>query len=236
MNTSEGRGDVVEASSVDRAAFLTEGISAAGIIGGVSTTAWSAYDEGYLEAYQWSGLLATGNPLPQVATAVPLGPGEVAHAHIAPVGIFGYFGEQKEYNRSLFLFGGPVGLAVTGAASMAHNASKKAEAERAAIPHWHGLGSGDLVMTNQRLAVTLNGNLQSLWHAESGALGSAVGAGGVPAVQLQPNGMPPLRLESPSAPTVFVFVHHLLEGRPPAVPMPADLLDRARAQGRLAPG
>jgi hypothetical protein len=48
--------------------------------------------------------------------------------------------------------------------------------------------------------------------------------------------MPPIRLESPSAPTLFVFVHHLLEGRPPGVPMPADLLDRARAQGRLAQG
>ena len=210
------------------------GIPAAAIIGRVNATAWSAYDEGYLAAYQWSGALAAGTPLPQVATAVPLGPGEVAHVHLAPVGIFGYFGEQKDYNRSLFLFGGPVGLALTGAASIAHNASKKAEAERAAIPHWHALGSGDLVMTNQRLAVTLNGNLQSLWHAENGALGSAVGAGGVPAVQLQPNGMPPLRLESPSAPTLFVFVHHLLEGHPPGVPMPADLLDRARAQGRLS--
>jgi hypothetical protein len=200
----------------------------------VSATAWSGYDEGYLQAYQWSGALAAGNPLPQVAAAIPLGPGEVAHAHLAPVGILGYFGEQKEYNRSLFLFGGPVGLAVTGAASIAHNQSKKAEAERAAIPHWHSVGPGDVVLTNQRLAVTANGSLHSLWHAENGAMSATVGAGGVPAVQLQPNGMPLMRFESPSAPTLFVFVHHLLEGHPPAVPMPADLLDRARAQGRLS--
>ena len=129
--------------------------------------------------------------------------------------------------------GGPVGLAVTGAASYAHNQSKKAEAARAAIPKWHPLGSADLVMTNQRLAITLNGQLESLWHAETGPLSPTVGQGGIPAVHLQPSSMPVLRLESPYAPMLYVFVHHLVDGRPPGVPMPEGLLDRARAQGRL---
>jgi len=30
-----------------------------------------------------------------------------------------------------------------------------------------------------------------------------------------------------------VFVHHLVDGRPPGVTMPEGLLDRARAHGRL---
>jgi len=200
----------------------------------VSTPEWSAYDEGYLRAYQWSASLAGGAALPQEATTLTLNPGEVAHAHFAPVTIYGYFGEQQDYNRSVFLFGGPVGLALTGAASYAHNQSKKAEAERAAIPKWHLLGGADLVMTSQRLALTMNGKAESLWLAEAGPLSSTVGSGGVPAIGLQPQGMPPLRMESPWAPMLFVFVHHLVDGRPPGVPMPDGLLDRARAQGRLA--
>ena len=199
----------------------------------MGVAAWSVYDEGYLQAYLWASSLAAGAALPQQATALPLGPGEVAHAHLAPVGVFGHFGEQKDYRRSFLLVGGPVGLALTGAASYAHNQSKKAQAKRAAIPSWHALGAADLVMTNQRLAITLNGQLESLWYAEAGPLNSTVGNGGIPAVSLQPSSMPLLRLESPNAPVLYVFVHHLVDGRPPGVPMPEGLLDRARAQGRL---
>ena len=59
------------------------------------------------------------------------------------------------------------------------------------------------------------------------------GSGGVPAVEFQPSNAPVLRLQSPWSPLLFVFVHHLVDGRPPGVPVPAGLLERARAQGRL---
>ena len=199
----------------------------------VTAATWSDYDEGYLRAYQWAGALAAGTPLPQEPPPMPLGPGEAAHLHLAPVALYGYFGQSAEYRRSFLLLGGPVGLALTGAASLAHNASKKADAERAAIPRWHALGAADLVMTSQRLVLTLKGEAQSLWYAETGALEAAVGAGGVPAVQLQPAHMPLLRIESSSAAVLYVMVHHLLEGRVPGVPMPEGLLDRARSAGRL---
>jgi len=42
-----------------------------------------------------------------------------------------------------------------------------------------------------------------------------------------------LRLDSPWAPLVYVFVHHLVDGRPPGVPMPSGLLERATQEGRL---
>ena len=198
------------------------------------STGWSAYDEGYLQAYGWAGSLAAGASLPVEQPPIALGPGEVAHAHLSPVNVLGYFGEDAQYRRSFLLFGGPVGLAVTGAASLAYNASKKAEAERKAKPSWHRLGGADLVMTSQRLALTLKGQIESFWYAETGPLQAAAGAGGVPAVQVQPSGMPLLQIESAWAPVLYVLVHHLLDGRPPGVPMPPDLLDRARAQGRLA--
>ena len=195
---------------------------------------WSAYDEGYLRAYQWASSLAGGAALPQEASPVQLGPGEVAHSHISPVSIVGYYGENVGYRRSFLLVGGPVGLALTGAASLAHNASKKAEAERAAIPRWHNLGAGDLVVTNQRLVVAMSGKVESLWYAEAGPLQMSAGAGGVPAVQVQPSGMPLLRFESPWAPLVYVFVHYLVDGQAPGVPVPDGLLERAQAEGRLA--
>ena len=116
----------------------------------MGTAAWSVYDEGYLQAYRWSGSLAAGATLPQEATAQPLGPSEIAHAHLAPVGVFGYFGEQKDYRRSLLVEVDPSGLALTGAASYAHNQSKKAEAQRAAVPKWHALGSADLATSGSR--------------------------------------------------------------------------------------
>ena len=133
------------------------------------STGWSAYDEGYLQAYGWAGLLAAGASLPVEQPPIAVGPGEVAHAHLSPVNVLGYFGEDAQYRRSFLLFGGPVGLAVTGAASLAYNASKKAEAERKAKPSWHRLGGADLVMTSQRLALTLKGQIESFWYAEDRA-------------------------------------------------------------------
>ncbi len=124
---------------------------------GVSVPAWNAYDEGYLRAYQWASALAGGAALPQEASPVQLGPGEVAHARFAPVGVAGYFGENKEYRSGFLLVGGPVGLVLTGAASMARNSAKKAEAQRAAIPKWHPLGPADVVVTNQRLMMSAQG-------------------------------------------------------------------------------
>ena len=171
--------------------------------------------------------------MPQEVARVPLGPGEVAHASIAPVGITGYFGQDKQYRSSFFLIGGPVGLAVTGAASLAYNASKKAEAQRAAKPSWHQLGTADIVVTNQRLIATGSGRTESLWYAEIGPLQLVPGRGGAPGVQFQPSDRPLLRLEAPWAPLLYVFVHYLVDGRAPGLPMPAGLVERARQQGRL---
>ena len=51
-----------------------------------------------------------------------------------------------------------------------HNASKKAEAQRAAVPSWHRLGTAEVVVTNQRLIATGSGRTESLWYAEIGPL------------------------------------------------------------------
>ena len=55
----------------------------------------------------------------------------------------------------------------------------------------------------------------------------------MPGVQFQPADRPLLRLEAAGAPLLYVFVHYLVDGQAPGVPMPAGLLERARQQGRL---
>jgi len=199
----------------------------------MNAVGWTASDEGFLVAHQWSQALAGGTAMPQEGAPVQLGPGEVAHARIGPVAVSGYFGEDRQYRSSFFLIGGPVGLAVTGAASLAHNASKKAEAQRAAVPSWHQLGSAEIVVTSQRLIATGSGRTESLWYAEIGPLQLAPGRGGAPGVQFQPSDRPLLRLEAPYSPLLYVFVHYLVDGQAPGVPMPAGLLERAQQQGRL---
>jgi hypothetical protein len=199
----------------------------------MSTTTWTVSDEGYIRAHQWAAALAAGAALPQGASPVRLGPGELAHGRFAPVGLAGFFGEDRDYRRSFLLLGGPVGLALTGAASIAHNQAKKAEAQRAAQPRWHDLGTVELVVSSQRLVLVGRGKVESFWYAETPPPQWAPPSGPTPALQLQPNGMPLLRLTSPWAPLAYVFVHHLVEGRPPGVPVPQGLLERAAAEGRL---
>jgi len=199
----------------------------------MGTPGWTAYDEGFLQAHEWSQALAGGAALPRESATVQLGPGEVAHARIAPVAVSGYFGEDKQYRSSFFLIGGPVGLAVTGAASLAYNASKKADAQRAAVPSWHQLGSADVTVTSQRLVATGGGRTESLWYAEVGPLQLIPGPSGAPGVQFQPSDRPLLRLEGAWTPLLYVFVHYLVDGQAPGVPMPGGLIERARQQGRL---
>ena len=200
----------------------------------MNAAAWTASDEGYLRAYQWSGALAGGAALPQEAAAIQLGPGEVAHARFAGMGVSGFFGEDKPYRPGFLLVGGPVGLAVTGAASLARNAAKKAEAQRAAVPKWHRLGAADVTVTSQRLMGSApSAQAGSFWYAEMSPMQLLPGAGGIPAVEFQQARQPPLRLESPWAPMLYVFVHRIVDGRAPGVPLPPGLLERAQAAGRM---
>jgi hypothetical protein len=201
----------------------------------MGVAAWSVIDEGYLRAYQWAGALAAGTPLPQEAATMPLGPGEVAHLTLPATAVSGYFGENKPYNRSFLLVGGPVGLALTGAASLARNSAKKAEAERAAVPRWHMLGTADLIATSQRmLAVGSGGQNESFWYAQTSPVELTTSAGGMPGVQFEGAGHPVLRFDAAWAPMLYVFVHYIVDRQAPAVPLPAGLLERAQQQGRIS--
>jgi hypothetical protein len=198
--------------------------------------AWSASDEGYLSAYQWSRALAGGAKLPVEASSTPLAPGEVAHAQIGPVSVAAFVGEQWDYPYppGLFVFGGPLTFAVSGSVAIARDTAWQAQARRAGAPRWQPQGVVQLVVTDRRLLAVGNGKVGSLAYAQAGAVELVSGLGGGPAVQLEAAGLPPLQLETPSAPVLWVFVHYMVDGRAPAVPLPDGLLERAQRSNRLA--
>jgi hypothetical protein len=196
--------------------------------------AWNAFDEGYLSAHKWAEALAGGAPLPVEQVPIPLEPDEVAHAHLAPVTVLAYVAENKQYPPALFVFGGPLTLAVTGAVAIGRDAAWRGEAQRAVTPRWHRLGTVDLVVTDRRLLATGQGKTASVAYTLLGPSQLVPGADGGPSVQVQPSGQPALQLESPWSPLLYVFMHQLADGRPPPLPMPPAVVERARAEGRLS--
>jgi hypothetical protein len=199
----------------------------------VSGGEWNAYDEGYLDAHLWAKALARGAGLPVEVAAIELEGDEVAHARFAPVSLAVYSGEQRQFPPTFVVVGGPLTLAASGSVAIGRQAAMRADAERAARPHWHRVAAAQVVVTNRRVLVLANGRSGALPIPELGPVLLVTAVGGGPAVQLQPAGWPALQLESPAAPVLYVFVHHLVDGRPPPVPMPAGILERAQAQGRL---
>jgi len=199
----------------------------------VSATAWTDYDEGYVRAQQWSATLSSGGALPVETPPMALEAGEAAHGHFSPVAFAAFFAQATRYQPSFFVFGGPVGLAVTASVQYGRDAAYRAQAQRAGMPRWHALGVADVVVTNARLIVSGQKQTGSLPYTGLGAFQLVPGIDGGPAVQLQLSGEPALQLSSPWAPVLYVFTRYLTEGRPPQVPIPAAVLKRARAEGRL---
>jgi hypothetical protein len=189
---------------------------------------WNAFDEGYASAYRWAKALAGGAALPIEEAPVQLEPGEVAHAHLAPVTFAAYIATGFEY-QPIF------GIFVTGEVALGRRADRRAEATRAAhTPRWHGIATVEVTVTNQRLIATGSGKTGALAYGEAGPLQLAPGLDGGPAVEFQPAGSPALQLASPWAPLLYVFARTVADGRPPAVPIPPAVLARAKAEDRLA--
>ena len=196
----------------------------------MGTAAWSVYDEGYCGPTV-VGFAGGGRDAAQEATAQPLGPSEIAPPTCAGRRVR-LLRRAEDYRRSFLLVGGPVGLALTGAASYAHNQSKKAEAQRAASrsgTRWAAPIGDD----EPAAAITLNGQLESLsrggrpahpydrqrWHSRR-PFAAVEHAGAATRICIR------ARAHARSPP---------VDGRPPGVPMPEGLLDRARAQDSCKP-
>jgi hypothetical protein len=192
----------------------------------MSSEDWNAFDEGYVSAYRWAKSLAGGAELPVETSPVPLDPGEVAHAHLAPFTFAAFVAAGFQY-QPIF------GIFVTGQVAIGRRTVPRTEAHSAGLPRWHALATVDVIATNRRLIASGGGKTGSLGYGETGPLQLAEGLDGGPAVQFQPAGGPALQLASPWAPVLYVLARTVADGRPPNVPVPPAVLERAKAEGRL---
>jgi hypothetical protein len=129
---------------------------------------------------------------PEWADAVAhlLLPGEVAHIKAEALG-WRWEPAEVTYDRNVLLFGGPVGLAVTGIVSTVANRRARRRAERAAAPAWRPLGQLVVIATDQRLLVWHQGAWWSVWYSAM----TAIRLGGGPdEVELHFAADPPYRL------------------------------------------
>ena len=186
---------------------------------------WNAFDEGYLSAHRWAEALAGGAALPVETAPVPLEPGEVAHAHLAPFTFAAYIAAGFQY-QPIF------GIFVTGEVAIGRRTAPRTQTTGGTL-RWHGIATADVTVTNRRLIASGGGKTGALGYDETGPLQLAPGLDGGPAVEFQPAGSPALQLTGPWAPLLYVFARTVVDGRPPVVPIPPALLARARAEGRL---
>lgn len=89
-------------------------------------------------------------------------PGERIHAEIT-ADAWRYLALDVPYDRRTILFGGPLGFACTGLASMIGNRRTRRMAEALAAPQWRYLGHLPIIVTNRRLLIEHGGAWWPVW-------------------------------------------------------------------------
>lgn len=121
-------------------------------------------DSGWDIAVELAEQVASGGPLPGLASTVLLDPGEVLHAD---VGAFGWRFQAIDvfYEEPRILaFGGPVLFAAASIGAASARRRARAEAERLAAPQWRSLGELRVLATDTRLLVWFEGAWASVWY------------------------------------------------------------------------
>jgi hypothetical protein len=105
-----------------------------------------------------------GNSAWADAVAHLLLPNEVAHIKADALG-WRWEPSEATYDRNILLLGGPVGMAITGVASVVANRRARRRAERVAAPAWRPLGPLVIIATDRRLLVWHQAAWWSVWYA-----------------------------------------------------------------------
>lgn len=133
---------------------------------GDRTASWRDEVSGLDAAQRLSDALRNGGRLEPVAIeGVPIAPGELAFADLSACGWRYYALGEVFYQRRMFLFGGPLLMALTGMASALGNSRRRQAAERAAAPQWRPLGSLRIIVTSERLLVWFDQAWWSVWYS-----------------------------------------------------------------------
>lgn len=123
-----------------------------------------SHDEPWTAAVLLARAVASGEPLPELASPVLLEPGETLHASVTAdawsyqsLGVA--YGQQR-----VVAAGGPLLFGLTTAAAAIGNRRARQEAERQAAPQWRSLGHLPVLATNHRLLVLYEGSWASVWY------------------------------------------------------------------------
>jgi len=101
-------------------------------------------------------------PPPAIEQPEWLLPGERVHTEIT-ADAWRYLALDVPYDRRTILFGGPLGFACTGVASMIGNRRARRRAEALAVPQWRYLGHLPIIVTNRRLLIEHEGAWWPIW-------------------------------------------------------------------------
>ena len=172
--------------------------------------------QGWTSALQLANAIRAGHPLPSQQSTLVLGQGEIYHCGVSAE-LAAYYGlDEVSYNNNTFVAGRTLtGMAVTGAASMMFNSHSKKKAQRQAAPQWRREGVVPLHVTNQRMLMVHEGQLNSYWFG--GGIASFDPQFHQYSMTLQADGGPPLHFSGPAVPYVAVILHILLRGYTPTL-------------------
>jgi len=121
-------------------------------------------DEPLIAAAAWAESVRRGGVPESVHAPILLGEDERAYARI-PVAVNHFAAADAIYSQGFLLAGGSVaGLAATAIGSAIFNASARSKAQAAAVPQWRPVDTGELFLTNQRMAIRGRQGFWEYWY------------------------------------------------------------------------
>ncbi|EIV96592.1 hypothetical protein FraQA3DRAFT_6496 [Frankia sp. QA3] len=176
------------------------------------------YEQSWVAGADLGNALAAGwRPRPQ-PTAIALAPGEVVLAQGA-VRRWQYIGQDVTYNQGFFVaFGSPLLVGASLLGSVLYNGSQRRRAEAAAAVQWRPTATGQLFLTNHRIALGLSSGWLDIAYPYLRA-SSVDGIGMIVMV----DGQPPVRLEVWPPHWFFVLMRFLAYGETVQVDVPPHL-------------
>ena len=173
-------------------------------------------------AHELRTWLLAGQEFQPVQAPIILGAGEAAYA-ASSAEVFQRTAETSSYQESsMFAFGPPAFMVGAFAANAMANGAARRRAEQQVAAQWRCCDSGNLFLTNQRLALQGSLSWSDWWF---GALRSV--STNHAALLMYLDGCPPTAVRCPIPGWWYVALHWLSQGAVPDVTTPPEVLERA---------
>jgi hypothetical protein len=191
---------------------------------------WTHAEDAYLAAAHLAKLLRGGGRPTSLTVPIVLAADEQAY-HVDPFTQYKFAASNVSYNSGwVAAFGSPLWLAASLGGSALYNKYQRDKARAEAAAQWRVVNYGTAFLTDRRLC--LQGQLAWVDIAFSTVRALEPIPEGV--VIYQAN-QPPTMVSTPAVAYLYVLLSFLVNGRVIDVPLPHDLVSRARAAGKRIP-